>query len=237
MPSAFVTAVLRLCFPTAAAEASSSDVVLASSSSGKPASVPPHPVSIVSVLLERGLVGDGQIEGGVTRQLARAGDWVRHGVVAVNGDGRLRSEPLPQTNVLKALDTMPDIAEATTVALLRQVVQDNTSTDAATVSTSLPQPAPSLATFLPSFLASPSTPSTLRTELATQLSAAEALPVLQVLDDFLSWWARHGGGGGDLKSAGAAGNKKHKRLAVDPFVVDLSHEEQTPPRVELVSSR
>jgi hypothetical protein len=36
-----------------------------------------HPTKIIGYLLKRELVGENQIEGGVTRFLARAGDWVR----------------------------------------------------------------------------------------------------------------------------------------------------------------
>lgn len=68
IPSAFVTAVLRLCFPEA------SDV---EAEAGSSKTTRQHPTGIVSYLLERHLVGDGQIIGGVTQNLARAGDWVR----------------------------------------------------------------------------------------------------------------------------------------------------------------
>lgn len=73
IPSAFSTAVLRLCFPTPSS--SSTDLVVAGSSAPS-TSTHRHPVAIVSYFLERGLVGDGQIEGGLVRHLAKAGDWV-----------------------------------------------------------------------------------------------------------------------------------------------------------------
>lgn len=35
-----------------------------------------HPTGILAFLLERQLVGDSVLHGGVTKYLARAGDWV-----------------------------------------------------------------------------------------------------------------------------------------------------------------
>ncbi|ORY90239.1 hypothetical protein BCR35DRAFT_299835 [Leucosporidium creatinivorum] len=214
IPSAFVTAVLRLCFPSPSN--TSTDLVVAGSSAPSTSSRK-HPVAIVSYFLERSLVGDGQIEGGLTRHLAKAGDWI---------------------NIQKALETMPDIPESTTVSLLKLVVL--AASPSPSSSTSLPQPAPPLSIFLTSFVESPCTPSTLRTAFQSQLTAVEVLPVLKVLDDWLSWWAKRGGGGGQLdegrKDWKSEGGRKPKRLPTNPFLALVGGEEKeegrTPPRVE-----
>lgn len=136
---------------------------------------------------------------------------------------------------------MPDIPESTTVSLLKLVVLASSSTPSSSVS--LPQPAPPLSTFLTSFVESPSTPSTLRTALQSQLTAVEVLPVLKVLDDWLGWWAKRGGGGGQMddgrKDWKSEGGRKPKRLPTNPFLALVEGEEKdegrTPPRVEDVS--
>lgn len=69
LPSSFVTAVLRLCFPGYLN--SNTDVRFATSTK-----IWKHPTRLVAYLLEQKLVGDGMVEGGVTRFLARASDWV-----------------------------------------------------------------------------------------------------------------------------------------------------------------
>lgn len=69
VPSTFVTALLRLCFPGFV----SSHLDLRTTPSTR---VFKHPTGIVAYLLEHKLVGDSMVEGGVTRFLARSGDWV-----------------------------------------------------------------------------------------------------------------------------------------------------------------
>jgi hypothetical protein len=76
LPSSFVTAILRLSFPVSLDAPSSELVAPATSSSTSAPSSWRHPTSIVSYLLKRDIVGEQQIEGGLTRYLARAGDWV-----------------------------------------------------------------------------------------------------------------------------------------------------------------
>lgn len=146
-----------------------------------------------------------------------------------------------QINIQKALESMPDIPESTTVSLLKLVI--NASSSSASSSTSLPQSAPPLTAFLTSFVESPSTPATLRTALQSQLNAVEVLPVLKVLDEWLGWWAKRGGGGGEMdegrKDWKSEGGKKPKRLPTNPFLalVDGASKEEgrAPPRVEDVS--
>lgn len=147
-----------------------------------------------------------------------------------------------QINIQKALETMPDIPESTTVSLLKLVV--TAASTGPSSSTALPQMAPALAAFLTSFVESPSTPATLRAALQSHLTAIEVLPVLKVLDDWLGWWAKRGGGGGEMnegrKDWKSEGGKRPKRLPTNPFLalVDgVSTEEgRAPPRVEDVSS-
>lgn len=217
MPSTFVTAVLKLSFPapfTAEAEISAAP--------GTAERVFKHPAGIVAFFLERGLVGDGSVEGGVTRHLARANDW---------------------PNVQRALETMPDIPESTTVQLLKTVVATSLTADGSDIeidTVGLPFPVPAVATFLSSFVESPSTPAILRQQLQRQLSAVEALPLLEVLNEWLGWWAAHGGGGGEIEGEGgkdwkSEGKPKPKRLPMNPFVALTlrdSTDEPAPPRVE-----
>lgn len=134
---------------------------------------------------------------------------------------------------------MPDIPESTTVALLKTVVSHHLAADANQIdvdSTGLPFPPPSLANFLAGFVESPSTPATLRESLQQQLSAVEALPVLEVLDGWLGWWAKRGGGGGQTDADWKAeGRARSKRLPTNPFAalsLDEVEEEVTPARVE-----
>lgn len=238
LPSTFVTALLHLCFPGPLA----ADEDLATPGASK--RTWKHPTGIVGYLLERKLVGDGVIDGGVTNYLARAGDWVGHFVrstpdVVTDASG-------PQPNIHQALITMPDISEATTVALLKTLVSHHLATaDAANRidvdSTGLPFPPPSLATFLAGFVESPSTPAILREALQQQLSAVEALPVLEALDGWLGWWAKRGGGGGQTDADWKAeGRARPKRLPTNPFAplsLDEVEEDVTPPRVEDVRVR
>lgn len=145
---------------------------------------------------------------------------------------------------MKALATLPDIPETTTVALLKIVVtatQNPTLSAATVVPDSLPAPMPSLTDFLTAFLESPSTPSTLRNALQRQLTALEVIPVLRVLDGWLAWWAARGGGGGALQPD--ATKSRSKRLAVDPFSAlagedadKMDVDQVVPPPVELVRS-
>ncbi|GAA5975041.1 hypothetical protein JCM11641_000007 [Rhodosporidiobolus odoratus] len=200
LPSAFVTALFRLSFPIpldAPSSSTSTDLAVpGSSATATGTQTFRHPTKIVNYLLNRELVGDNQVLGGVTRYLARAGDW---------------------TNILPALRTMPDIPESTTVSLLVSVLRSSAAPTSApsdsmdldapsSASASLPQPPPSLSTFLPAFLAQPSTPSHLRAQLQLQLSPAEAVPVLEQCDQWLTAWLRAQSG-----SAGEQGGKKEKK--------------------------
>lgn len=143
-----------------------------------------------------------------------------------------------------ALETMPDIPESTTVSLLKTVIAASSQDQIAYDATGLPYPAPPLLLFLASFVESPSTPSTLRQALQQQLSAVEVLPVLEILDAWLGWWAKHGGGGGQLGGERGAdwkaeGRAKPQRLPTNPFVAlagEADADEFAPPRVEDVRS-
>ncbi|KAK4050438.1 hypothetical protein OIV83_003508 [Microbotryomycetes sp. JL201] len=190
LPQTFVTAVLHMCLP--AAESISTAVTVAGS--GTPFAVRRHPVSIVSYLLDTHLAGDSQVPGGVTRALVEAGDWI---------------------NVEKALRTMPDIAESATVAALKLVA--TAVIDPQSVA-SLPQPCPPLGEFLSAFVESPSTPSVLRTEIARQLTGAESVPILAILDDWLAALLKRGSNlYEDVDEDESRKATKAKRLPVDPF--------------------
>ncbi|KAM0793710.1 hypothetical protein ACM66B_001135 [Microbotryomycetes sp. NB124-2] len=187
LPQTFVTTVLRMCFPPV--ESSSTDVVI---SGRAPIVERRHPVGIVSYLLDRHLAGDSQVPGGVSRALVEAGDW---------------------DNLERALRSMPDIAESTSVYALKLVA---TATIEPNSVASLPRPCPPLDKFLSAFIESPSTPSVLRSEIAKQLAGAECVPILTVLDAWLaaslSTGAKLGNEDEDRKTIG-----KTKRLSVDPF--------------------
>lgn len=143
-----------------------------------------------------------------------------------------------------ALESMPDIPESTTVALLKAVVLHHSTVDAIEIdSVGLPQPPAKLNDFLSSFVESPSTPALLRQALQQQLVASEVIPILEVLDSWLAWWAARGGGGGQVmaqeqKEVRSLGKSNQKRLATDPFVpltygpVEVG--DAVPPRVEVV---
>jgi hypothetical protein len=102
-------------------------------------------------------------------------------------------------------------------------------------STTLPAPVPSLPTFLRSFLKSPYTPSVLRSALQKQLSAVEAVPLLEQCDKWLATW---------LKSAQAAEEDEEKRrkrkgkgskaVQVDLFKLVVPSEEEELPSLEEV---
>ncbi|GAA6010271.1 hypothetical protein JCM10207_005698 [Rhodosporidiobolus poonsookiae] len=176
LPSSFITALFRLSFPIALdAPSTSTDLALASTTPASPTAVFRHPTKLVRYLLSRELVGENQLLGGVTRFLARAGDW---------------------DNTLVALRTVIDIPESTTVALLVAVLRASTAAvaDSSAMEVdappSLPATPPALETFLPAFLAQPYTPAVLRTELQTQLSPAEAVPVLELCDAWLAAWLK-----------------------------------------------
>lgn len=69
------------------------------------------------------------------------------------------------------------------------------------------------------------------------MTAVELVPVLEILDEWLGWWASRGGGGGGVENGAdwkAEGRTKPKRLAVNPFMIVESSEseEVTPPRIE-----
>lgn len=144
---------------------------------------------------------------------------------------------------------MVDIPEATTVALLKTVINHHLTSSNSEVlaieTDSLPFPPPPLLQFLTVFVTAPATPSTLRQAIQTQLSALEVIPVLLVLESWLGWWAKRGGGGGSMPTHAelhgdstpeTAKRSRSKRLAVNPFLA-LSTDEAdadafTPPRVE-----
>ncbi|BGO99054.1 RNA binding protein [Rhodotorula toruloides] len=217
LPSSFITALLRLSFPVPL-DAPSSDLVVATAASAASEKAWRHPTKIVGYLLKRELVGENQVEGGVTRFLARAGDW---------------------PNILTALETIPDIPESTTVSLLDTVVRKAQASQGHSLdvedasSTTIPSPIPSLSTFLRSFLKSPYTPSVLRSALQKQLSAVEAIPILEQCDKWLATW---------LKSAQAAEEdeeklkkrkgKGSKAVQVDLFRLVVPGEEEQLPLLE-----
>ncbi|GAA6041625.1 hypothetical protein JCM8097_007773 [Rhodosporidiobolus ruineniae] len=225
LPSSFITALFRLSFPVALdAPSSSTDLTLASasgSSTKPPSSTFRHPRALVGYLLRRELVGENLLLGGVARFLARAGDW---------------------DNLLLALRTVPDIAEQTTVALLVAVVRAGSSAveaaeamDVDSASSSLPQPIPSLAAFLPAFLASPSTPAVLRAQLQAQLSASEAIPVLELCDQWLGAWLRASAAAGtDEGEEGKKGRSKGARAVAAPKDVFRMKAEGVPPMEQIV---
>lgn len=147
---------------------------------------------------------------------------------------------------MKAFTKLCDIRETTSASLLKTVVANHLSDDLINRiemdSDSLPHPIPALHHFLTSFVESPSTPSTLRQAIRLQLTAVEALPVLEILDGWLGWWATRGGGGGTVESAQTVEAEerkaKAKRLPINPFIIIESNEEEesSPPRVEVVGS-
>ncbi|GAA5849197.1 hypothetical protein JCM9279_005822 [Rhodotorula babjevae] len=218
-PSSFVTALLRLSFPVPLT--SSTD--LAISPSGVLAAsetVWRHPTKIVGYLLRRELVGENQVEGGVTSFLARAADW---------------------PNIMLVLKTLPDIPESTTVALLVAVVRGSstrsTSDDAMDTedaSTALPAPVPGLAPFLAALLASPNTPATLRLELKKQLSAADALPVLEQCDAWLAAWLRDAQPEAPRDDVKAKKGKGNKAVAADVFKLVVDADEPVPTLEQIV---
>lgn len=175
----------------------------------------------------------------MTRFLARAGDWVRCGRPSSDREDVLTLFA-GQPNILIALETIPDIPESTTVSLLVTVVRNAQassadSMDVEDASSTLPAPVPSLATFLRSFLKSPYTPSVLRSALQKQLSAVEAVPILEQCDKWLAVW---------LKSAQAADEdeetlkkrkgKGSKAVQVDLFKLIVPGEEEQLPSLEEV---
>lgn len=144
---------------------------------------------------------------------------------------------------MKALTKLSDIRESTSASLLKTVVAHHLSDDLINRidmdSDSLPHPIPALHHFLTSFVESPSTPSTLRQAIKLQLTAVEALPVLEILDGWLGWWATRGGGGGTVENVekieAEERKAKVKRLPINPFIiVESNGEDSSPPRVEEV---
>ncbi|GAA6046535.1 hypothetical protein JCM3770_006197 [Rhodotorula araucariae] len=212
LPSSFITALLRLSFPVPLATASDDLAIVASGAPAASNKVWIHPTKIVGYLLQRELVGENQVEGGVTRFLARAGDW---------------------PNILLALKTLPDIPESTTVALLVAAVrgaQAVAPSDAMDLeaSPSLPAPVPALRTFLAAFLHAPCTPATLRQALKTQLSAADALPVLEVCDAWLAAWLREAQPVEASEDLKAKKGKGSKAVAADVFKLVVTGDEEVP---------
>lgn len=240
-----MTALLCLSFPVPLADPSASVEIAALPAPGAPKNkkhnapaVWRHPTAIVGYLLGRELVGENQVEGGVTRFLARAGDWVscssrecgRHVRFRLTCSRFVKS----QTNILVALRTIPDIPESTLVSLLVAVVRDGARTtagrtdgmDVDTPSSSkktLPSPVPSLASFLAAFLQSPYTPAVLRQALQKQLSADEAVIVLEQCDAWLKRWLSEAEPVDASPSAAAAERKRKGKgsqaVAVDVFKV------------------
>ncbi|SGY17771.1 BQ5605_C015g07884 [Microbotryum silenes-dioicae] len=214
LPSSFLTAVLRLCFPEAVETSA-----MASGSLERGATIftssRPHPRGILSYLLKRGIVGDGQIHGSLVRELALAEDWA---------------------NILLALRTMPDIPEAIMTSTLRRVTAANASSDP------VPADMPRLSTLLRALVACSFEPARLREAFRNQLNAVEALAVLEVCDRWLRWWSRHENGGAvAAEPTDSPKPKASKRLPLDPFAVraSSSSDEQVasrgaPPRIELV---
>ncbi|BGP52579.1 hypothetical protein JCM8202_004923 [Rhodotorula sphaerocarpa] len=219
LPSSFVTALLRLAFPVPLADSTESlEVAAVAAKSKATAAVWRHPTGMIGYLLGRDLVGENQVEGGLTRFLARAGDW---------------------PNILIALRAVPDIPEATLVSLLATVVRhavDSSSSpfgsDSMEVDSSavvLPAPVPALPTFLAAFLQSPYTPSVLRSALQKQLAPTEAVPVLEQCDAWLKAWLIEAE---PVERKGADGEEKRKRrgkgsqaVGVDVFKVEVRAED------------
>jgi hypothetical protein len=242
-----VTALLCLSFPVPLADPSASVEIAALPAPGAPKNkkhnapaVWRHPTAMVGYLLGRELVGENQVEGGVTRFLARAGDWVSRALTSRGRHALPQADMIcfviSQTNILVALRTVPDIPESTLVSLLVAVVHDGARTAAAhtdgmdvdTPSSSkktLPSPVPSLASFLAAFLQSPYTPAVLRQALQKQLSADEAVIVLEQCDAWLKRWLSEAEPV-DASSAAAAAERKRKgkgsqAIAVDVFKVSV----------------
>ncbi|GAA5899244.1 uncharacterized protein JCM6883_005156 [Sporobolomyces salmoneus] len=201
LPSSFVTAVLRLCFPVPL-DAPSTEISAPGSTSNSSASTWRHPTAIVSYLLKREIVGENQLEGGLTRYLARAGDW---------------------SNVVLALEHVTDIPETTAVSLLLTVIRSPATVSENSMdvdsSSSLPSSVPSLRSFLAAFLRQSYTPSTLRQALQKQVTATEALPILELCDEWLGWWLKNGGSiEQSIKSTPTEFTEdKTQMVLVDPF--------------------
>ncbi|GAA5981081.1 hypothetical protein JCM10908_003977 [Rhodotorula pacifica] len=229
LPSSFVTALLRLSFPIPLADPAAAVEIAALPAPGNSAQksknapvVWRHPTAIVGYLLKRELIGENQVEGGVTRFLARAGDW---------------------PNILIALRTIPDIPESTLVSLLVAVVRETgrplTSSadgmDVDTPTTSLPAPVPAVSTFLAAFLQSPYTPSVLRPALQKQLSSDESVLVLEQCDAWLKRWlseaepveavAKAKGGLEQEEAKRKRKGKGSQAIAVDVFKVTVRAED------------
>ena len=141
-----------------------------------------------------------------------------------------------QTNVLLSLEHVTDIPESTAVSLLLSVIRASLSTgstdsmeiDSSSSSSSLPTPIPSLRTFLAAFLRQSYTASTLRQALQKQVSATEALPVLELCDEWLGWWLK--GGGSSDKSTVA--DETTQTTIVDPFTP--KNGEDVPPSADQI---
>ncbi|SCV68156.1 BQ2448_277 [Microbotryum intermedium] len=217
LPSSFVTTVLRLCFP-GAAETTASNPGTQEREETKPALLRSHPRGILSYLLKRGIVGDGQFHGSLVRELASAEDW---------------------TNILLALRSMPDVPEPIMTSTLRRVIVANASSDP------VPAGMPRLSTLLRSLVACPFEPARLREAFLSQLTAVDALAVLEVCDRWLGWWNRHESGGvvetgSNQRSSDDPKRKTPKRLPLDPFAVrapspsDDKAASRAPPRVESI---
>lgn len=181
------------------------------------------------------------VEGGVVRFLARAGDWVRN--FSSSNQTYNTEVDFDQTNIQLALSTMVDIPESTIVSLLKSVIQNHLSPPLETDSSFTPLP--TLLDFLSIFINCPVTNATLIKEIKSQLTGIELIPILVIANEWLSWWAKNGGGGGEVEGGKAEGNwkeegrKRPKRLGVNPFAVLLTDEKEAedvcPPRMEDVS--
>jgi len=83
-----------------------------------------------------------------------------------------------------------------------------------TTSSTLPSPIPSLRTFLAALLQQPYTSSTLRQALQKQVSATEALPILEVCDEWLGWWLKNSTA---VESIPTAKKEESQMVIIDPF--------------------
>ncbi len=234
-----MTALLCLSFPVPLADPSASVEIAALPALGAPKnkklSAPAvwrHPTAMVGYLLGRELVGENQVEGGVTRFLARAGDWVSCHLSECGSHVLLQADVFCavdlQTNILVALRTIPDIPESTLVSLLVAVVRNGARTSAAQTDgmdvdtpsskTTLPSPVPSLASFLAAFLQSPYTPAVLRQALQKQVSADEAVIVLEQCDAWLKRWLSEAE---PVDASSSAAERKRKGKGSQAIAIDV----------------
>ncbi|CCM01750.1 uncharacterized protein FIBRA_03816 [Fibroporia radiculosa] len=149
------------------------DIVLPASTSGNTSSTKlPHAPKVVRYLLERRVVSDCMIEGGLIPALLLRHDW-ESAVLAVQ-----KVIDLPEMDITSLL--------AQVVAQRRQVQTDN---DAMQVDS--PAGMPTLPSFLSLFVHYPTSPATLRIALRRHLADADDLThVLSILDGWVEQWCR-----------------------------------------------